>query len=589
MAVQRGHGLGIYEGLDDVTAITVIQLQIDDIDEAVATAMNTSEAQALLLQREELQRTQSVITDRRISIQSVHIDRQNATNNANTVAALIAVELQAEADHAMARRLAGLPALPPRPEFIMPRPHLAVNTPPTTPRAVLAPGSISRLTFGQPNVATPPHTPIDAAIQPPPNSTSDDVQPGAFNFRGDHLRIRSTGTPLQQSESSIPSTTFDVWSLAPTKKKSSDNVSSNTVPNHESRSNPVSQEAPTTKRLREEELDGVVVQPKCVDIGDAKGVDLTGKRARDEDSDSAPAPKRAKPVTKITFAEYIARMKGNNVSNTTSNQEDDTTQGEAQEQIIETRHINNSSAAAVQTTTEVNPTTPSMVLNGTTPTVISRKRSREEGDIGSAPPAKRVDTGYRKLVETETNLMLVDPQHIVGSTATTKPPVTRMSECVSCMKSLVPFFLCVAECKHEYCRDCLRTVVQNALVDEAMFPPRCCKQPFAMDSMRPFLTPELVSNYGEKKVEFEIEDRTYCSNLSCSTFLYPDNILHNEGVCPNCFTVTCVFCKAPEHNGDCPKDFGIQEVMELAAKEGWKRCEKCHRVVELKVGCNHIT
>jgi hypothetical protein len=121
------------------------------------------------------------------------------------------------------------------------------------------------------------------------------------------------------------------------------------------------------------------------------------------------------------------------------------------------------------------------------------------------------------------------------------------------MKSLAPVFLCVAECKHEDCRDCLGTVVQNALVDEAMFPPRCCKQPFTTDSMRPFLTPELISDYGEKKIEFEIEDRTYCSNLSSSTFLYLENILHSEGVCPNCFTATCILCKAPEHNGIAPR------------------------------------
>lgn len=52
----------------------------------------------------------------------------------------------------------------------------------------------------------------------------------------------------------------------------------------------------------------------------------------------------------------------------------------------------------------------------------------------------------------------------------------------------------------------MTSVVQKALVDEAM----CldaASSPFKMDSMRPFLAPELMSKYGDKKVEFETEDR----------------------------------------------------------------------------------
>jgi hypothetical protein len=53
-------------------------------------------------------------------------------------------------------------------------------------------------------------------------------------------------------------------------------------------------------------------------------------------------------------------------------------------------------------------------------------------------------------------------------------------------------------------------------------------------------------------------------------------------------TRDCTMCKGGEHLGDCPKDSAILEVLELAKKEGWKRCSKCNRVIELKHGCNHI-
>jgi len=163
--------------------------------------------------------------------------------------------------------------------------------------------------------------------------------------------------------------------------------------------------------------------------------------------------------------------------------------------------------------------------------------------------------------------------------------------CVSCGDIFYPYAAARMPCQHAYCRECLQTVLKNSLIDEAMFPPRCCKQPFSLDDMRRLLTPELISQYGEKKEEFETVDRTYCSNTSCSTFLYPVNISAGEniGIYPVCFTVTCTQCKGIEHLSDCPKDSGMLEVLELAKKEGWQSCKKCHRVIELKQGCNHIT
>ncbi|TVY78384.1 ATP-dependent RNA helicase DEAH11-like chloroplastic protein [Lachnellula suecica] len=163
--------------------------------------------------------------------------------------------------------------------------------------------------------------------------------------------------------------------------------------------------------------------------------------------------------------------------------------------------------------------------------------------------------------------------------------------CISCGDIFYAYGAARMPCSHVYCQTCLQTVVTNALTDEAMFPPRCCKQPFMLDDMRRLLSPELISQYGERKVEFETADRTYCSNSACSAFLYPVNITEKEkvGVCPVCFTVTCTMCKGIEHLDECPKDGGILEVLELAEKSGWKRCKKCSRVIELRQGCNNIT
>jgi hypothetical protein len=236
---------------------------------------------------------------------------------------------------------------------------------------------------------------------------------------------------------------------------------------------------------------------------------------------------------------------------------------------------------------------------------LTRKRTRDGADDSDKLSTKRVDTGATKVVTLAAPLSQsfaiqndvqmggvssdITQDRLSNQSEITTSTIPQRSTCVCCGETSQASDVCRGDCNHEYCKDCLQTVVKNAFIDEALFPPRCCKLPFSMDSMRRFLTPELISQFYELKGEFETANRTYCWNSECSTFLYPDNVLNGEGVCPTCFNVTCTICKGQEHEGDCPKDEGIQQVMNLATKEGWKRCEKCLRVIELQHGCHHIT
>lgn len=46
----------------------------------------------------------------------------------------------------------------------------------------------------------------------------------------------------------------------------------------------------------------------------------------------------------------------------------------------------------------------------------------------------------------------------------------------------------------------------------------------------------------------------------------------------------------PHETGvDCPEDFGLEATLEEAERQGWRRCYKCRALVELTVGCRHIT
>ncbi|PQE33416.1 IBR finger domain-containing protein [Rutstroemia sp. NJR-2017a WRK4] len=150
--------------------------------------------------------------------------------------------------------------------------------------------------------------------------------------------------------------------------------------------------------------------------------------------------------------------------------------------------------------------------------------------------------------------------------------------CTACQELIRCSDMTRVPCNHEYCRYCLQDLFRTSMTDESLFPPRCCRQPITTEAVRIFLTESLLSLYEQKKVEFHTPDRTYCSNSLCSAFIRPD-----------CSTVTCTMCKATSHGGDCPADTALQQLLKIADENGWQRCYSCRRLVELDVGCNHIT
>jgi hypothetical protein len=144
-------------------------------------------------------------------------------------------------------------------------------------------------------------------------------------------------------------------------------------------------------------------------------------------------------------------------------------------------------------------------------------------------------------------------------------------------------------CGHHYCRTCISKLFEDAVSDESLFPPRCCRQNIPLSSATHFLAPALLLKFRAKSIEFSTPNRTYCHRESCSAFIPPSRIHGHTGRCPSCFHETCTLCKQNSHTGDCPTDTGLQSLLELSTSEGWQRCYSCRRVVELDTGCNHIT
>lgn len=143
-------------------------------------------------------------------------------------------------------------------------------------------------------------------------------------------------------------------------------------------------------------------------------------------------------------------------------------------------------------------------------------------------------------------------------------------------------------CGHKYCHDCITEMFDLATKDEDLFPPKCCSQEIELDVVINFLGPELSKRFTEKAIEFRSSNRTYCASSSCSTFIPPNALGEEVAKCPACSQRTCTICKTAAHDGGCPIDTALQQVLQTATENGWQRCFSCNQVIELTHGCNHI-
>ena len=152
-------------------------------------------------------------------------------------------------------------------------------------------------------------------------------------------------------------------------------------------------------------------------------------------------------------------------------------------------------------------------------------------------------------------------------------------------------------CGHYYCRGCAVELVQAFTKDESLFPLRCCQTAIPANLIDRFISPKLKNTFDAKNTEWSVlaKDRIYCCSPTCSTFL-GSSVGKGDWVgvactASECRTTTCPRCKQVAHPNelDCSANRATEEVWALARKEGWQTCPGCHTIVELQVGCYHMT
>ncbi|KAL2063273.1 hypothetical protein VTL71DRAFT_5078 [Oculimacula yallundae] len=171
------------------------------------------------------------------------------------------------------------------------------------------------------------------------------------------------------------------------------------------------------------------------------------------------------------------------------------------------------------------------------------------------------------------------------------PPLPRFA-CTACGDSFVSNDIVIFACEeqHAYCFDCLTELFNLSFRDEELYPPRCCKELIPLAALGTHLTLEIEVTFLAKGIEYGTKDRVYCSGNECGAFLAPGMLVTpHVAQCLTCRTKTCTICKSKAHEGDCPEDEASNQLQALAESKGWKRCPGCQRMVELAIGCYHIS
>ena len=168
------------------------------------------------------------------------------------------------------------------------------------------------------------------------------------------------------------------------------------------------------------------------------------------------------------------------------------------------------------------------------------------------------------------------------------PDLHNMRTCVACLDDKEHYQLVTTPCGHHFCSHCFLGLVQSSLDDPMLSLARCCGHTVPVSLVERFLSSRTADAYQDKFAKLHESNKLYCHVPTCSSLIPATNALFDTVLCPRCGNVTCKLCKGPEHQGECPQDVALQQVLDTAKDQGWQRCPKCHQIIELGAGCNHI-
>lgn len=127
-------------------------------------------------------------------------------------------------------------------------------------------------------------------------------------------------------------------------------------------------------------------------------------------------------------------------------------------------------------------------------------------------------------------------------------------ECVSCVDKFKFSEVTRIFCSHTYCRGCVTKMFELFAKGEVLVPPRCCGKPIAGHYASYILQLEMSKDYQDRILEFNDDNKLYCSNTSCYRYISSSQRNRRVGVCEHCMARTCKMCRARGHFGPCQEE-----------------------------------
>lgn len=79
-----------------------------------------------------------------------------------------------------------------------------------------------------------------------------------------------------------------------------------------------------------------------------------------------------------------------------------------------------------------------------------------------------------------------------------KSDFVRFDTCMSCTKERPATWMLKSKCSHMYCAGYVSVLFKQAMMDEQLFLPRCCKEPLPRTEAKRFLGQQLSARFDEK-------------------------------------------------------------------------------------------
>ncbi|KAK6362195.1 hypothetical protein TWF730_005891 [Orbilia blumenaviensis] len=161
------------------------------------------------------------------------------------------------------------------------------------------------------------------------------------------------------------------------------------------------------------------------------------------------------------------------------------------------------------------------------------------------------------------------------------------SICNICNETYQNYAIFTLQCNHRYCVECLRNHILHAFSQPGSELPRCCGKALPLTFAGEVLMENELNQLMDRRDAQESSKQISC--VGCKKDILQGSIKDNSAYCIDCSKFTCIHCGKDLHSGVCPEDKDMAMLLETAKQEGWSKCSKCNYLVELTMGCFHMT